>query len=167
MESKKLGPAGILAIGKQPDPSQGSLKCLDLMLLNSWYVSRSLFGSWLLLLKFTQFTEVCWANAQLPLNQLKKWPLLYPSKSLLCSVCLPCDLFLYSRWLPFSFHLSFWDELAESVCLTFLFFVCTRTWYNTVSYVYMVSEVLNIYYLPFFFWSCFSSNIDIFPAFCV
>ena len=72
MESKQLGSAGILATGKQPDPSQGSLKCLDVMLLNSWYVSRSLFGSSLLLLEFTQFTEVCWTNAQLPLNQLKK-----------------------------------------------------------------------------------------------
>lgn len=89
---------------------QGSLKCLDLMLLNSWYVSTSLFGSSLLLLEFTQFTEVCWTKAQLPLNQLKKWPLLYSSKSLPCSVCLPWDLFVNPRWLPFPFYLCFWSK---------------------------------------------------------
>lgn len=54
MESKKLGSAGILAIGKLPDPSQGNLRGLVLILLNSWYGSRSLLAP-LLLLEFTQF----------------------------------------------------------------------------------------------------------------
>lgn len=45
MENKKFGSAGNVAIGKQPESSRGNARCLDLMLLNSWSISRSLFGS--------------------------------------------------------------------------------------------------------------------------
>lgn len=38
---EEIGSAGNVAMGRLPDASQGSLRCLDLMLLNSWYVSRS------------------------------------------------------------------------------------------------------------------------------
>lgn len=97
MESKKLGPAGLLAMGKQPDPSWGSLRCLDLVLLNSWYVSRLLFGSSLLLLEFTQFRKVCWTNPRLSLNQLKKWSVLYPSKTLLFAQYAFSEIYLFTQ----------------------------------------------------------------------
>lgn len=47
------------------------------------------------------------AECSAPLSQLNKWPLFCSSKRLVSSVCLPWDLFIYLRWLSFSFSPSF------------------------------------------------------------
>lgn len=119
-ESKKLGSAGILAIGKQPDSTLGSWRCLDLMPLNSWCVSRSLFGSSLLLLEFILFREVLVDQLSAPLKSTENVTTFIFIHSLSLA-CFPQIYFFIHGDFHFPFILTF-GVRGSRICLSFYYY---------------------------------------------